>query len=237
MPMVRRADQHDVQVLLLEHLPIVGVSPRALMRFLSPRHHLRRLRKPVLIHIAQRDDFNRRNLDQPKQIILAIPSRPDQPHAIRLLLRPIGDISAQHGGRNSRRAHLQKISSVHGNPSSLSSFCLGGSISIGFNWKMTKFVSPCRFLTDMRAPHVEIKTIYEGRGETVNSSINWRGLSQLVATGESADNKPSAWPRVREPPKCSKRRSLQSPAAEACRRRNRRPRPRAAFRARRLMKS
>src|SRR5580700_7424601 len=35
MPMVRRPDQNDVKILLLEHIPVIGVGSRPLVRCLA----------------------------------------------------------------------------------------------------------------------------------------------------------------------------------------------------------
>ena len=86
MPMVGRADQHDVEILLLEHLAIVAICPRRFLRFLPVRDQFDRAGQHLLIDVAQRDHFDRRDLNQPAQIALAIPTAADQADAIGLLL-------------------------------------------------------------------------------------------------------------------------------------------------------
>ena len=74
MPMIRRSDEHDVEVLFLEHLAIITVGARFLFRFLPVAYHLGGVREHVLVHVTQRNHFHRRNLNQAKQIGLAVPT-------------------------------------------------------------------------------------------------------------------------------------------------------------------
>ena len=67
VPVVRRGDQHDVEVLFLEHLAIVAVGARLLLRRLPLGHHFRGLGEHLLIDVAQRHDLDRRHLDQAEQ--------------------------------------------------------------------------------------------------------------------------------------------------------------------------
>ena len=81
VPMVRRADQHDVEVLLLEHLAVIAVGARLLLGLLPLAGDLHRLGEHVLVGIADGDDFDRRDLDEPPQIAFAVPARADQADA------------------------------------------------------------------------------------------------------------------------------------------------------------
>src|SRR5690349_8742966 len=75
MPMIRRADQHDIKLLLLEHLAVIAVGARRFGGLLPLAGDLDGLRQHVLVRVAKSDDFNRRNLNQPPQIALPIPPR------------------------------------------------------------------------------------------------------------------------------------------------------------------
>ena len=44
-------------------------------------------RQHLLVHVAERDDFDRRDLDQPEQIDLAVPSAADQADSSGLVIR------------------------------------------------------------------------------------------------------------------------------------------------------
>ena len=85
--MVGRRDLHDVEVLLLEHLAIIRVRARLLLRFLPARHDLGRFGEHVFIYIAQRDHLDGRHLDQAQQIGFAVPSAPDEAHTFRFVVR------------------------------------------------------------------------------------------------------------------------------------------------------
>ena len=81
VPVVGRGDQHDVEVLLLEHLAVVAVGARLLLRGLARGDHLGGLGQHLLVHVAQRDDLDRRDLDQAEQVALAVPAAADQADA------------------------------------------------------------------------------------------------------------------------------------------------------------
>ena len=82
--MVGRGDQDDVEVLLLEHLAVVGVGARRLLRRLPVGDDLGGLGEHLLVDVAQRDDLDRRDLDQPEQVGLAVPAGADQADPLRL---------------------------------------------------------------------------------------------------------------------------------------------------------
>ena len=93
--MVGRADQHDVEIFFLEHLAVIGNRVRGVFfDFCRCGNQFGRAVEHVLIDVAERDHFDRRHLDQPAQIALAVPAGADQADAIRFLLR-----------RNRRRGH------------------------------------------------------------------------------------------------------------------------------------
>ena len=86
VPMIRGSDLDNIQILFLQHFTVVGVSPWPLLRRLPGRDHIGALGQHALIDVAQRDHFNRRDLNEPEQIRLAVPASADQPHPPPLLL-------------------------------------------------------------------------------------------------------------------------------------------------------
>ena len=119
VPVVGRADQYDVQVLLLEHLAVVAVGARCFVRCLPAGHDLRRLAEHPLVHVAQRNHLDRLDLNQPQEIDLAVPTRADQAHAPRLLACKSHRIIA-HGRQRQRRCACAdklpatELTSIHG---------------------------------------------------------------------------------------------------------------------------
>ena len=84
VPVVGRGDQDDVQVLLLEHLAIVGIGARGLLRGLARGGHLGGMGEHLLVDVAEGNDLDRSDLDQPEQVGLAVPAGADQPDPLRL---------------------------------------------------------------------------------------------------------------------------------------------------------
>jgi len=120
MPMVRAADEHDIQVLFLEHLAMIAVGAGHFLGFLPLADQLGCFGPQLLVGIAQRDDVDRCNLDQAEQVVLAVPAGTDQSDSFRPLR---GDFdrfgSPQDLARTGQRAQgcsslLKKSASVHG---------------------------------------------------------------------------------------------------------------------------
>ena len=76
--MVRRTDEDDVEVLLLEHLAVVGVGARPLPGLLPLAGDLDGPGEHVLVRVADGDDLDRRDLDQAPQVALAVPTGADE---------------------------------------------------------------------------------------------------------------------------------------------------------------
>src|SRR5207237_3180975 len=95
-----------------------AVSRRGFLRLVPLRDHLGRVRELLLVHVAQRDDFDRRNLNEAEQVALAVPPGADEPDAIRLLLglRRPGALRPEHRHRHARRTGLEEVSTVHATP-------------------------------------------------------------------------------------------------------------------------
>ncbi len=85
MPMVWRGNQGDFRLLLLEQLTIVSIGGRAFLGRLALRHQFGCLGDHMLIHITQTNHFDRRHLDQMKEIRFTVPTGPNECHAQRLL--------------------------------------------------------------------------------------------------------------------------------------------------------
>ena len=112
--MIGRRDQHNVEVLLLEHLAIVGISARLLLRDLPSGNHVGRVGEHLLIDVAQRNDLDGRDLDQAKQIGLSIPPAADEPDPRRLLIDKFSGKPARGSQRQSRGARMDKLTAIHG---------------------------------------------------------------------------------------------------------------------------
>src|SRR5262245_35460798 len=119
MPVVGRTDETDIEVLLLEHFAVVTKQPRTLFRFLPLRSDVCGLFKLLLIHVAERYDLDRRDLDQPKQVTFAIPAAADESDAFGLL---VGDFLSEEfslfrggdSGTESRSRGGDELAAVHG---------------------------------------------------------------------------------------------------------------------------
>ena len=85
MPMIRRGDQHNVQVPFLQHFAVVTVGAGFLLRKLATGHDVSRLGQHSPVHVAERNHLDWRDLDQAQQVNLAIPPAPDQPDSFSLV--------------------------------------------------------------------------------------------------------------------------------------------------------
>ena len=94
VPVVGRADEHDVEVLLLEHLAVVGVGRGGFWLRPLPGD-LDRLGEHVLVRIAEGDDLDRRDLHEPPQVALAVPAGADQADAAGFLVDEFGPVGAE----------------------------------------------------------------------------------------------------------------------------------------------
>jgi hypothetical protein len=82
MPMVRRADENDVEVLLRQHLAVIVIEARLLFGHLPRGDQIGRGGKHVAIDIAKRNHFHRGDLDQAQQVALAVPSAANEADAL-----------------------------------------------------------------------------------------------------------------------------------------------------------
>jgi hypothetical protein len=112
MPVIRRDDKHDVEVALAQHLAIVGEGARRLARYLTRGNECRRIGQHVSIHVAQRHDLDRRNLDQAQQIGLAVPTSADEADPFATLGKLLGvGRPARHGEQDG--ACLDEVATIH----------------------------------------------------------------------------------------------------------------------------
>ena len=114
MPVIGGADEYDFWPLFSQQFAVVPKHRRFLFGWLAFGDQFRRGLHRFTVHIAEADDFHRRNLDQMKQIGLSVPATANQCHAQRLFF-PYGE-EACFRRRQCNRAGstcLQKISSGH----------------------------------------------------------------------------------------------------------------------------
>lgn len=109
VPVIGGGNEHQVEVLFGEHLAVVAVGPRFLLRHLPDGDHFGRLGQHPLVHVAERDHFDGGDLQQAEQVALSIPPRADQPDPFRLLVGECFGVPAD--GRQGQPSHagLQKL--------------------------------------------------------------------------------------------------------------------------------
>jgi hypothetical protein len=66
-----------------------------------------------LVHITDRNNLNRRNLDQPPQVALPIPPRPDQPHPLWLPRCNLQRLGTHRRERKRRRTNPKKTAAAN----------------------------------------------------------------------------------------------------------------------------
>ena len=113
MPVIGRIHQHNVEIFLVQHLPVVPVQPRLFPRFLANRHQVRGVTQHPAIDIAKRDNLDGRDLNQPEQIRFAVPSTADQAHTPRLFCVKLHRRAGHRGRREAKGAALKKLATVH----------------------------------------------------------------------------------------------------------------------------
>ena len=79
VPVVGGRDQDYVEAAGLEHRPVVGISLGRLLRGLPTGDDPRGLGEHRRVDVAERNDFHRRDLDEPQEVALAVPAAADQP--------------------------------------------------------------------------------------------------------------------------------------------------------------
>src|SRR5205823_13027253 len=110
---VGRGHQEYVKDLLPEQVPVVVIDPRRLLLRLPGRDHRGGLGQQRLVHVAERDDLDRRDLKQSDQVDLAVPAGADQAHSFRLLLGGARDMHARRRQRQAGAAGLEELATIH----------------------------------------------------------------------------------------------------------------------------
>ncbi len=112
VPVVRSADEHDVEVLFLEHVAVVAMGAWLLFRLLPLGNEVGGLGQHPAIDVAQRHDLDRGDLNQAEQVALAVPATADQADARRFGICQRGQ--GGRGGQGQRRgAGVQKVATIH----------------------------------------------------------------------------------------------------------------------------
>ena len=78
MPVIGRIDDHQVEVTLFEQGAVIGIDPRPLLRELPGRDEIGGVRHHLLVDVAERHDFDRRDLDEAQEVGLAVPAAADE---------------------------------------------------------------------------------------------------------------------------------------------------------------
>ena len=110
--MIGSADEDDVEILLLEHLAIVAEGARSFLGGLAGGDELGGFGEHALIDVAERDDFDGRDLDEAKEVGLAVPTGADEADAECFLIGA-GDVSAEGRERESGCAGTKKFAAIH----------------------------------------------------------------------------------------------------------------------------
>ena len=113
MPVVGRLDEHKVEVLRFEHLAVVPVCARFLSRGLARGNQISRFGQHAFIDIAEGHDFHRGDLDQTKQVALAIPAAANQPDSL-FLVGEFRGVVGERGQSQGSGAGFEEFSAVHG---------------------------------------------------------------------------------------------------------------------------
>jgi hypothetical protein len=116
MPVVGRRHEDRVEVALGEHAPVVGVGSWLPPRGLARGDLRRGVRQHPRVDVADRDDLDRRDLQEAEEGGLAVPAGADQAHAQRRRVRERRSVSRRGRERERGRARPQELSSLHGGP-------------------------------------------------------------------------------------------------------------------------
>jgi len=112
--MVGGADEHDFGPCFSQQFAVIAKYLRSLFGRLTSGDEFTRDVRRLPVHVAQADDFDRRNLDQVKQVRLSVPTAPDERDAQRLIF-----FGAKEAGFRDRRSHgsstncFQEIAASH----------------------------------------------------------------------------------------------------------------------------
>ena len=114
VPMIRRADQHNIEVLFLEHFAIIVISAGRLLGFLALAGDLDRLGQHVFVGITNGNDLDGCYLDQSPQIALAIPAGANQTDAFGFFSgEGCGYIAGSGKGNEGSGTSLEELTTIH----------------------------------------------------------------------------------------------------------------------------
>ena len=113
--MIRRGDFHNVEILFLEHLAVISVEPWLLLGLLPVGDPLGGIGEHVLVDVAQRDDLDRRDLNETEQVGFAVPASADEADAQRFHVGERGSITMGRGQRQTGGCPgVEELTAIHG---------------------------------------------------------------------------------------------------------------------------
>jgi hypothetical protein len=113
VPVIRCADDDDIQVLFPEHGAVIAVKAGFLSGRLSRGDEVGRLRQHLAVDVADRDDIDRRDLNESEKVGLAIPAGTDETDAKCFLFRAVRHVAAKKGCKRSSYAGFEQFATVH----------------------------------------------------------------------------------------------------------------------------
>ena len=113
MPMIGRADQHNIEVPFLQHFPVIAVRARRLAGNLAGGHQIGRVGQHPAVNVAERHDLNRGHLEEPEQITLAVPPAADQADAFFGTRNFLGIIVEGTQGQAGCAGDFEKVAAIH----------------------------------------------------------------------------------------------------------------------------
>ena len=131
MPVIGSRNQHDVEILLRQHVLVIGVRSRTLLGNLAALKQVSRLVEHPRVHVTEGNHFDRFHVHQLQQVALAVPSRSNQPDASRFRSRGGVGLGMKCGDRCDSGGTLNETSSVHGNSWSRGG---GGNTRFSIRW-------------------------------------------------------------------------------------------------------
>src|SRR5687768_7216614 len=108
--MVGRADEDYVEVLLLQHLAVIRIGARFLSGFLPRCDEIRGAGQHLLVDVTQRNDFDRRNLDEAQQVDFAVPASANEADPLLHVTELSGVIGKSGNRKSGGAAGLDKLS-------------------------------------------------------------------------------------------------------------------------------
>jgi hypothetical protein len=110
--MVRRRDEHHIEIFFRKHLPVVAVGARFLFGGLPAGDLFGGVGEHEFVHVAKRNDFDGCDLDEAQQVGLSVPAASDEPDAFSLIGEIHGE-AAEVGSREERGAAAEERAAVH----------------------------------------------------------------------------------------------------------------------------